>query len=415
MTPTKGTGTVTTAPLDAAEGEALRASPALSADFLVQVLQDLVRARSVNPGIFEAEMVTRVQAWSEGTGASVHPVEMFDDRYSVAVVLKGGHDGPRLVINGHMDTVPIDGAEKWTSDPFGADVRDGYVYGRGACDMKAGLAVQLGVLHHLAPRVADMRGSLVLHFAAGEECAEPGTLKLIEAGFTGDWGIVTEPTSLRVATAERGIGYYTVRIPGRSIHASRSHLGLNPLQRLPAVLEALFEYDRDVRTKPHPLLPGGSCTPTVVHAGVKENAVAEECVLLLDRRLLPGETVDGELEEIRRRLAPISAAVADEPIEVTRFRWSFQPAEIPADSPFALRVQDTFAAVTGRPTEIYGTPFASDVHNLVNDAGMEAITFGPGNVEECHCIDERVLIEQLRDAALVTAKVAEDLLLGDPA
>ena len=105
----------------------------------------------------------------------------------------------------------------------------------------------------------------------------------------------------------------------------------------------------------------------------------------------------------------------DEPIEVTRFRWSFQPAEIPADSPFALRVKDTFAAVTGRPTEIYGTPFASDVHNLVNDAGMEAITFGPGNVEECHCIDERVLIQHLRDAALVTAKVAEDLLLGDAA
>jgi succinyl-diaminopimelate desuccinylase len=400
--------------MDPAEAKLLRASPALSDGFLLEVLQDLVRTPSVNPGIYEAAMVARVQAWAEGTGASVHPVEMFDGRYSVAVVLEGAHDGPRLVLNGHMDTVPIDAGERWDSGPYDAEVRDGSVYGRGACDMKAGLTVQIGVLHHLARHVRDMRGALVLHFAAGEECAEPGTLKMIEAGFTGDWGIVTEPTSLRVATAERGIGYYTVTIPGRSIHASRSHLGLNPLQRVPAVLEALFDYDRDARKKPHPLLPGGSCTPTVINAGVKENAVADRCTILLDRRLLPGETVDGELEEIRRRLAPISSALPDAPIEVTRFRWSFQPAEIPSDSPFALRVCDTFSAVTGRETEIYGTPFASDVHNLVNDAGMEAITFGPGNVEECHCANERLELSQLRDAALVTARVAEDLLLrGD--
>ena len=405
---------MTSRPLDS-QVDALRASEPLSDAFLTGVLRDLVGARSINPGIYEAEMVARVQAWLEPTPASVHLVEMFDERYSVAAVLRGAHDGPTLVLNGHMDTVPIDDGERWIADPFAGEVIDGFMYGRGACDMKAGLTTQIGVMHHFAGMADRMRGTLMLHFAAGEECAEPGTLSLVEAGFTGDYGIVTEPTDLRVATAERGIGYYTVTIPGRSIHASRSHLGLNPLQRVPAVLEALFEYDRDVRQKPHPLLPGGSCTPTVIRAGVKENAVADACTILIDRRLLPGETVDGELEEIRRRLAPISAAVPDAPIEVTRFRFSFQPAEIPADSPFALQVRDTAQMVTGREIEIYGTPFASDVHNLVNDAGMEAITFGPGRVEECHCANERVLMANVRDAALVIAKVAEDVLLDEAA
>jgi succinyl-diaminopimelate desuccinylase len=389
--------------------EALRAERVLGLPFLTEVLASLVRTPSVNPGVYEQAMAAKVQEWLEPAGVATSVVEFVPGRPSVAAVVGTG-GGPRLVLNGHMDTVPIDDESLWEHEPFGAEVSGGYLWGRGACDMKAGLTTQIAVAHLVAGRRERLRGTLVLHFAAGEECGEPGTKSLLDAGFTGDVGIVTEPTQLRVATAERGLALYRIRIRGRSIHASRAQLGVNPVARLEGVLRVVDEYDRDLRAKPHALLPGGSCTPTVVRGGVKENAVADWCDLSLDRRLLPGETVEGERAELARRL---DALRADDPafaFELDVIPHPFEPAEIDPGSAFAVRVADAVGEVTGARPEPWGTPFASDVRNLVNDAGIEAVTFGPGDVAECHCPNERVSLQELERAALVLAKIAVDVL-----
>ena len=214
--------------VDPGDIDVLGKDPTLRDPFLTDVLASLVRTPSVNPGTSEQSMATRVAEWLKDTPAEVTFVEFAPGRPSVGAVLEGSGSGPRLVLNGHADTVPIDDAQRWTTDPFGAEVKDGFLYGRGACDMKAGLTVQIAVAHYLSRHIDRLKGSLVLHFAAGEERAEPGTLSLLQAGFVGDLGIVTEPTELKVATAERGVAHYKIRIDGRSIHASRAHLGVNP-------------------------------------------------------------------------------------------------------------------------------------------------------------------------------------------
>lgn len=396
---------------DPADLDALRMDTNLSEAVLVRTLRELVHTKSVNPGIYEEDMARRVAELVQPTGAEVSFVETLPGRHSVGAILRGAQDGPRLILNGHMDTVPIDDPALWTTDPFGGEVRDGYLYGRGACDMKAGLTIQIATARYLQKHVREMRGALVLHFAVGEECAEPGTRSLLEAGFSGDYGITTEPTGLRVAVAERGLCYYRIRIKGRSIHASRAHLGRNPLDHLPAVLMAIKEYEDTIRSREHPLLPAGSCTPTVVRAGVKENAVPDYCEILLDRRLIPGETVDGEMRALAERLDLIGNSNPTFEFDLERLPLAFEPAEIPENSPFAQQVRATAELVTGRSTPIYGTPFASDVQSLIHDGGVEAVTFGPGEVEECHCADERVSLPQLREAALVTARVAADVLI----
>jgi succinyl-diaminopimelate desuccinylase len=391
--------------------EETTAETALGEEFLVDVLQSLVRTKSVNPGVYEEDMARRVAAWFANYRVDLEFVEFAPGRPSVAVVLRGSDDGPRLVLNGHMDTVPIDDAEGWTSGPFEPELRDGYLYGRGTCDMKAGLAAQIGVAHHLLGLGKALRGSLVLHFAAGEECGEPGTLSLLQAGFTGDYGIVTEPTQVQVSVATRGLVHYRLRIKGQSIHASQAHLARNPVLKLRRVLDALEVYDHDVRAKKHPLLPGGSCTPTTLHAGVKENAVADSCELTLDRRLIPGETVEDELQELKELIARLHEDDPDLECSVEVIGLPFAPAEIAADSDFAAYVARTVSEVTGREGVVIGTPFASDVRNLVNDAGIEAITFGPGDVAECHCANERVAVDQLVDVTAVIAAVARDRLM----
>jgi succinyl-diaminopimelate desuccinylase len=394
----------------------LRQSEALSPPFLVRVLESLVRTKSVNPGMPETAIAAVVSRWLEQTPAVIKVVEFAPERPSVAAVLSGTGAGPTLVLNGHMDTVPIEDETRWTTDPFGAEVRDGYLYGRGACDMKAGLAIQIAVAHHLASMKSPaLQGSLVLHFAAGEERAEPGTLSLLDAGFGGDFGITTEPTSLRVATATRGTAYYSIRLRGRSIHASRADLGLNPIWPLRGVLDVLRSHDEEVRKLRHPLLPGGTCTPTVVRAGIKENVVPDQCEISVDRRLLPGEDAAEDERVLRSRLAQLKSEDPTLDVELTRL-FTVEPAEIDPASPFVRQVLEAVTDVTGETEDVWGAPFGSDVRNLVNDAGIEAVTFGPGDTAECHCADERVSVRQTVDAALTIATVATRLLChGDAA
>ena len=382
----------------------------LSVEYLADVLADLVRIPSTNPGAFESDVARRVVEHFDNTPVETELVESLPGRHSVGAILRGRGDGPRLVLNGHLDTVPIDDEAEWATDPFGAEVRDGYMYGRGACDMKAGLAVQIGVAHHLAAQLDRLEGSLVLHFAAGEERAEPGTLSLLEAGYTGDCGIVTEPTDLRIAAATRGLLPLRIRLQGRSIHASRSHLGVNPTWGLLWVLEALEMYRRDIEQRRHPLLASGSCTPTVVHGGVTPNAVSDSVELFVDRRLVPGETIESEVQEVTQRILAARPAGSEVGVEVTVAYNRFEPAEIPVDSTLVRRLARSVEGVTGAPGEVYGAPFSSDVRNLVNDAGIEAVNFGPGNVAECHCANERVEVRQLGVAARVIADLATDLL-----
>jgi len=383
----------------------------LSQEFLSLVLSDLVKIPSQNPGDYENNVANRIIQWFENTPVEASLVETMPGRYSVGAVLRGKGDGPRLVLNGHMDTVPVDDLDLWTNDPFGACIKDGFLYGRGACDMKAGLSVQIGVAHHLCKYLDRMNGSLVMHFAVGEERAEPGTLSLLEAGYTGDMGIVTEPTELRIAAATRGLAPIHIKLIGRSIHASREHLGINPAWGLQWVLETLRLYKFDLEKKSHPLLGHGTCTPTVVQGGVVPNAVSDFVDIYVDRRLIPGETVEGEVAEVRRRLFAARPSGSEIGIEVDVAYNRFEPAEIAIDAPIISYLKSSSKKIFGQSSVVYGAPYSSDVRNLVNDAGIEAVNFGPGNVAECHCSDERVEIKQLEGCARVITDLAEELML----
>jgi succinyl-diaminopimelate desuccinylase len=386
---------------------------ALSLQSLTEILRQLVQTESVNPGTPETAMADVVAGLLADTAAEVVKVDFAPGRTSVGARLVGSGSGPTLVLNGHMDTVPVDDRARWSVDPFGAEVKDGFLYGRGSCDMKAGLAVQIAVARALSRNLDKLEGSLVLHFAAGEERGEPGTLSLLESGFTGDYGIVTEPTELSVSVATRGAAFIRVLIKGRSIHASRAHDGINPVYKLRRVLDAIEAYDRELSAQPHPFLPGGSITPTVVHGGVKENAVGDSCELILDRRLLPSEDAQLELDAIRKRLDPIRADDPQFEYELSHVVPPLDGAEIDKDATLVGIVKRVSESILGSEPVVNGSPYGSDVRNLVVDAGIEALTFGPGNILETHCVDERVELRQVRDAALVIAGVTEHLLGGD--
>lgn len=383
----------------------------LSQDFISQTLISLVQTPSENPGAYERDMVNLIDGILKKTFVKTKIIESMPGRYSIGGTLQGKKDGPNLILNGHMDTVPVDDLDNWTTKPFGAEIINGFIYGRGACDMKAGLAVQIALACHFSERINCLNGSLIFHFAAGEERAEPGTLSLLNAGFTGDFGIVTEPTDLKIASATRGLAPIHIRLNGRSIHASRSHLGINPAWDLSWVLEALNEYRCDLEKYKHQLLGSGSCTPTMISGGVVPNAVSDFVDLYVDRRLIPGESVNGEINEIRKRLLMAKPKTSEVKIEIDAAYNRFEPAEISPEAEIVKLLSNSTKSVLGVPSEIYGAPYSSDVRNLVNDFGIDAVNFGPGNVHECHCADERVELRKVTECALVISDLIEKLII----
>lgn len=390
---------------------ALADHPALAEHRLASALSRLVAIQSVNPGVYEAEMVAALQRELADLDVETSVVEFAPGRPSLAAVLAGGSDGPSLVLNGHMDTVPVGDRTLWSADPFGGEERAGAIWGRGALDMKGGLVTQIACARVLNSARQRLRGRLVLHFAAGEECGEPGTLSLLQHGFTGQLGIVTEPTDLAVATAMRGVAWHTVRIVGAATHAGTADSGRNPIAPLPRLLEAIDRYDTELRGSTHPLIGKAGATVTGVRSGVEHNAVPDVCELVVDRRMIPGETPEGVAAELT---AVVGEALADS----SGYEWSlaplhrpFKPVEIDPASPFAAAVVRIAEQETGREIPIIGTPYGSDVRNLVDDAGIEAITFGAGDVRLCHCPDERLPVADLRAAAKIITRVAGETLL----
>jgi succinyl-diaminopimelate desuccinylase len=275
--------------------------------------------------------------------------------------------------------------------------------------MKAGLACQVAVARALAPVRERIRGRLILHFAVGEERAEPGTRSLLDAGFHGDLGIVLEPTGLDVAVAQRGAVYLRVELSGSGGHAGAADAADSPIDALADLLGALAAYSRELERTVHPLVGAASCRPTIARAGAARNMIPATLELVLDRRMIPGEDADEVAADVWRAL---SAALADRPgiaLRLEREPRGFLPSETPAGSTFARCVERHAAAVRG-PRDLTGTSFASDVSSLINDAGMDAVTFGPGSIGQAHAPDEYVELDQLTGAAEVLLAVAADVL-----
>ena len=388
--------------------EPVRTWPDVDEGFLTEVLRSLVQTRSVNPGCTEHAVAERIVRWlKQETTADIRMLESMPGRPSVAAVITGRLAGPALTLNGHTDTVPVENPELWSVDPFGAVVDGDLLFGRGACDMKGGLAVGIGVARLLA-RDRSFRGSLILHFASGEETAEPGTASLIDAGLAGDQAVVLEPTDLKVGTCARGLAFMRVRLTGRSAHGSRAAEGRNPISVLPAVLEAIEQHARDAETNTHPLLPAATANPTLVRSGVKNNMIPDTAEIVIDRRLLPDESAEQALADLRTRLESVVPTGFGCSVELDEH--GFAAAESDGDSRLATVLRRTVEAWTGVRPDYWGTPYSSDFRELVHRARIPAVTFGPGRIENAHSIDEHISLPQLFATTRIVAATAMDLL-----
>lgn len=378
-------------------------------DALADLVTSLVRLASENPPGDEADCAAFVHDWFDERGVDAELLdEPYPDRPQVAA--RVGSGDPTVVLNGHLDTVPAGDPDDWQHPPYGGERVDDRIYGRGSADMKTGLAVAMLTLAEFGERLDDGDGTLVFHGAIGEETGEPGTRALLEAGYDGDYGVVLEPTDFRVATRAKGLVCYRVTVHGEASHASRPDQGENAVLLARPVLDAVEAYDRRLRERTDELVGSAYANVTEFAADVGGNlgVLPGEAEFVLDRRVLPGEAVD----DVEAEVADVLAAAGDEHGVDVSFEevQRYAPATVPTD----CRLAELFRTHTQtyRPgvQAPWGIEAATDVRNLVHDAGMEAITWGPGELAEAHTVDEHVELAAAADGRRVLRDALEELL-----
>lgn len=321
--------------------------------------------------------------------------------------------GPSLILNGHIDVVSAEPADQWTTAPFLPDVRDGRLYGRGACDMKGGVAAMVFAAEILASCGVTLGGDLVISTTTDEECTSAGGVATVAHGVHADAAIVTEATSLDVGVACRGSLLPTVTVTGRPGHAGavqphwRDGGAVNAVERMVPVIEAVRTlredwHDRAVYRHPH--LPPGDAVATMISGGEWEVTHAASCALRCHVTYLPaqadaegyGTLVEREFTDWIVRSAKADPWLVDHPPTVV---WGVDvpPSEVADDDPVVAVLTGALSDL-GRSARLVGTDYWHDGATF-SRAGTPSVAFGPGSVKVAHTVDEFVPLDELVECA----------------
>ncbi len=355
-----------------------------------------------------------------GTGNRFVPDGLdFAGRPQLAARLRGAGGGRSLLLNGHIDAVSAEPVDRWTSPPLKPEVRGGELFGRGACDMKGGLAGMLFALETVKRLGIELAGDVVWASNTDEESSGAGSYACAARGVRADAGLCAEPTAFDVWVACRGGVYFTVRTAGRAGHAELWHPHwrdggpVNAIEKMGIVLEAVraLRDDWAVRdVNQHPYLRAPSILPTLISGGEWEVTYPSACRTVLAVQYLPGRVrgdeggLPGVLEEVA---AWVKAAtdqddwLAENPPE---WEWDCDivPAEVPDDHPIVSGTLQA-AADIGRSGKIDGLDSWHDAAVFTRVAGTPTISFGPGDLRRAHAVDECVPVADLVDHAAAVA------------
>lgn len=383
---------------------------------IVGLLCELVAIPSVNPmgreltgpEFYETRLTEYLVRFFERLGVPHEVQEVLPGRGNVIARFDPPGADPNgfvLLLDAHQDTVPVDGM---TIPPFEPQVRDGRVYGRGSCDVKAGMAAMLWAFQRLVKEAPAGGVSVIMSCSCDEESTAQGIKALARL-----WGdklgqsklvtrrpdaaIVAEPTLLDVVVAHRGASRFCIRTRGRACHSSDPSQGVNAIYRMAKLVSALEQYAAELpeRVAAHPLCGGATLSVGLISGGSSVNIVPDECVIQIDRRVVPGEDSNAVVSDIHEYLT-----------RKTGSDFEFEPpwldgATLNDDNNqwIADGLLKVVSKVAG-PRQAVGVPYGTNA-SRTSHAGVPSVVFGPGSIAQAHTKDEWVDIEQLKLASEV--------------
>jgi acetylornithine deacetylase len=304
----------------------------------------------------------------------------------------------------------------WTHPPFSGVVAGDLLYGRGACDMKGGIATIISALEALEVLGLGLRGDVTVAATVGEEDTGVGALATVLAGYRADAVVVTEPTRLRLVPAQAGSLVFRVTVRGRAVHASARHRGVSAFEKFLPIFEALrtLEREREAALR-HPLYDGvqdkAAINLGVVRAGEWSITVPETLVAEGRVGLLPGEDLDASKSMVAGRIMEAAEKdpwLREHPPEIEWPGGQSVPVEISVDAPICQAVSRAHERVTGERPSVEGSAYGADMRFFVRLAGIPCVMYGAGDIGWAHCPDERISITELLTATETIACLLVD-------
>lgn len=373
---------------------------------LVLTLKELVKIDSVNPllvpgGAGEAEIAAFVANFLDGIGLEVELCEVEEGRPNVIGVLRGKGSAPSLILNGHMDTVGIEGMV----DPFVPRVDGNRLYGRGSADMKGGLASILHAVKAVVDSGIELSGDLIVASVVDEEYTSLGTERLMDS-FHGDGAVVCEGTGLEIGVAHKGFVWLEVVTHGKAAHGSRPDEGVDAIAKMGSFLFELDDFAKRVLSRrSHELLGSPSLHASVISGGKELSTYPDLCRLKLERRTIPGEDVvlvQSEILSILERLSQTDSKFKAD----LRTIFSRGPFNVSAEEMVVRSLGKAIRKVSGREPKHIGSYGWLD-SEIIQNSGVPTTIFGPGG-EGMHSTNEYVYIDQVVEAAMILSQLIVD-------
>ena len=381
--------------------------PAIDPQRLLDLVRELVRIPSENPPGNEAAVGDYLTAYFQRLGIEPLVQEVAPGRPNILVRLEGAAPGPHLIFNGHTDVVPP--GPGWTVDPYGTEVRDGRLYGRGAADMKGGVAAMIEAALTVY-ETTPFRGAITLAMVADEEEGGGGTRHAVRQGLTGDWAIIPEPTDLQPVIAHKGDFNFYITVHGEAAHGSVPERGVNAIYGAGRLLTAIQDLNHQLSGRTHPLVGHPTVSVGTIKGGEITCMVPAQCQLAVDRRLIPGEepqVVIAEMEDL------LSDLTRDDPRLRVDMTVPIQalPMEVSPDLPVVAALRNATRRICGRDPGFDGWSATCDASILAQEGNTPTVIFGPGSIgQAAHRPDESVSITELTDCAQIYVLTILELL-----
>ncbi len=369
----------------------------------VALVRDLIRVDSRNPSLVpdapgELAIARRLGDILAAWGMDVQLSDAAPGRPNVVATVRGSGGGRSLMLNGHLDVVGVEGM---THAPFDADERDGSIYGRGASDMKGGVAAMCAAAAQVR---GTLKGDLVIAAVVDEEWQSIGTSALLATGIRADAAIVTEPTGLRMMPAHKGFAWIQVTVRGRAAHGSRWDIGVDAIRHAGLLLAELDRIDTDeLWRRSHELLGRPSMHAAFISGGIGLSTYPDRCVIQVERRTIPGESTAEVLAEMEAACARVKRQRPEFQAEV-ELLFSQPPSDVGLDTPIVRALAATLGEY-GLSASPIGMSAWTDAA-LLNEAGIPAICFGPGDMGLAHAAEEYIQVTDIQRATEVLASFA---------
>ncbi|MFK9093860.1 M20 family metallopeptidase [Bacillus salipaludis] len=373
---------------------------------LIQILCGLIDKNSENPTSTEEGAALFIQSLLKDNGIESELSYADKGRPNLIARLKGNKPGKTLLFNGHLDVVPA--GLGWSVDPFKGIVQDGKVFGRGAADMKSGLAAMIYAAIVLKKMGTPFSGEIILFFNVDEERVNIGMQHFLKSDITAHYAVIGEPTNLDICIAHKGVGRYKLHTKGTSQHAAKVENMDNAINKMAAIIYELNRLNEKISTLEDPLLGKGSLTITEIKGGIAPNMVPDHCTIEIDRRLLPADTQESVNLEIKQSLRSTNdLSELDYELE----EYLFLPASyISKDHSLVKSLKNVKEKIQGKEANVRVFEATCEASFLSQHKGIPTVIVGPGSLRQAHVVDEYVEIDEVIQAAAIYIELGLQLL-----